>query len=84
MADDRFDRLVAGAPVLDMSAPEARRMEALAVVENILGSMIGSVRRELAAEAKSKKVKGPTGAGYAKLLLADLSARGWELRETGP
>lgn len=63
-------------------------MEAHAVVENIMGSMIGSVRKELSDGAKFEKGKSkkppraPTAEGYTKILLADLAARGFAIRET--
>lgn len=87
---DRFDQLVAGAPVLDLARSDHRALEARAVVENIMGSMIGSVRKELSDRAKfeagksKKPPRAPTAEGYTKLLLADLKARGWELREVKP
>lgn len=66
------------APALDLGKPSHRRMEAEAVVENILGSMLGSMEAHL---KKPEKRKRPKPEGYAKILLADLRARGWELRE---
>ena len=55
-------------------------MEAEAVVENILGSMLGSMEAHI---KKPEKRKRPKPEGYTKILLADLKARGWELREIG-
>lgn len=72
---------LAEAPALDLSRSDHRRMEADGVVENIIGSMIGSVRKELKDIKEGRKAKPPTAAGYTKLLLADLKARGFELRE---
>lgn len=66
------------APALDLSNPEHRRLEAEAVVENILGSMLGSMEAHL---KKPEKRKRPKPEGYTQILLADLKARGWELRE---
>jgi len=66
------------APALDLGNPAHRRLEAEGVVENILGSMLGSLEAHL---KKPEKRKRPTPEGYAKILLADLKARGWELRE---
>lgn len=68
------------APALDLGLPTHRRMEAEGVVENILGSMLGSMEAHL---KKPEKRKRPSPAGYTKILLADLAARGWELREIG-
>lgn len=67
------------APTLDLGNPAHRRMEAEGVVENILGSMLGSMEAHL---KKPEKRKRPKPEGYAKILLADLKARGWELVET--
>ena len=72
----------AEAPVLDLSTPTAARMEAVGVIENIMGSMIGSVRKELKDEREGRKVKPPTAKGYTALLMADLKARGFERRES--
>ena len=66
------------APALDLGRPDHRRLEAEAVVENILGSMLGSMEAHL---KKPEKRKRPKPEGYMKILLADLKARGWELRE---
>lgn len=85
----RFARLTEGAPMLDLGEPKSRATEARAVVENVMGSMIGSVRKELSDIAKFEKGKAkkppraPSADGYTKILLADLKARGWELREIG-
>ena len=66
----------ADAPALDLAnAGRHRAMEARGVIENVMGSLIGSVRRELQGKRK------PTAEGYAAILLDDLKARGWELRE---
>ena len=40
------------APALDLGLPAGRRMVAIGVVENIMGSMIGSVRKELKDQEK--------------------------------
>lgn len=66
------------APALDPARTDHRRMEAEAVVENILGSMLGSMEAHLKAPEKRKR---PTPEGYARIFLGDLKARGWELRE---
>lgn len=71
----------ADAPALDLSKPESRRMEATAVVENVIGSLIGSVRLEVENRAKNKKARAPSAEGYARVLLQDLKARGFEVRE---
>ena len=63
--------------VLDLSKQAARDLEAQGVVENILGGMIGAVQRQLKAEAAGKKPKPPNAAGLAKIMLADLRARGY-------
>ena len=68
------------APALDLGVPVHRRMEAEAVVENVLGSMLGSMEAYL---KKPEKRKRPKSEGYTKILLADLHARGWEIREIG-
>jgi hypothetical protein len=66
------------APALDLGRPDHRRMEAEAVVENILGSMLGSMEAHL---KKPEKRKRPTPEGYARILIDDLRARGWEVRD---
>lgn len=66
------------APMLDLARTDHRRMEAEAVVENILGSMLGSMEAHL---KKPEKRKRPKPEGYTRILLDDLKARGWELRE---
>lgn len=68
------------APAFDLSNPKHRQMEADGVVENVLGSIIGSVRKELKDIAEGKKAKPPTAAGYAKIMRADLAARGFAVQ----
>lgn len=68
------------APALDLGKPAHRRMEAEAVVENVLSSMLGSIEAHLKSPEKRKR---PRPEGYTKILLTDLEARGWELREIG-
>lgn len=65
--------------VLDLSQQATRDKEAEFVIENILGSMIGSVQRQLKAEAVGKKPKPPSAAGLAKIMVADLRARGYRI-----
>lgn len=66
------------APALDTSTPENQRLEADLVVENVLGSMLGSMRRHITKKTK----KAPTAKGYAKILLQDLRARGFDIVQT--
>jgi hypothetical protein len=58
-------------------APPATLTDADYVLENILGSMIGSA--VLHAEKGKRR---PTAAGYRKILIADLAARGWSIQRT--
>lgn len=50
--------------------------EALGVLENVLGSMLGSMEGHL---KKPEKRKRPKPEAYAKILLGDLQARGWRI-----
>lgn len=69
-----FDRLVATAPPGRIDP----RVEIEGVLENVLGSMLGSFEAHL---KKPEKRKRPKPAAYAKILLDDLKARGWALVE---
>lgn len=60
----------------DTSKPEAQRREAELVLENVIGSALNSLRRHI---KNPKKHAAPKAAGYAKILIADLQARGWTL-----
>jgi hypothetical protein len=48
------------------------------VVENILSSLVSSVRREI-----KKGAKAPSAANLRKILEADLAARGWSIQPIG-
>ena len=67
----------ADAPALDLANAGHRAMEARGVIENVMGSLIGSVRRELQGK------RTPTAEGYAAILIDDLRARGFDLVEVG-
>lgn len=62
----------------------SQRSEAVGVVENILSSIIGSVRKELEARTNNKKAKPPSPEGYRAILEEDLHARGWAILPMGP
>ena len=67
--------------MFDAANEAHRRIELEGVLENVLGSMLGSMEAHL---KKPEKRKRPNPAGYAKILLDDLAARGWALKALPP
>jgi len=55
----------------------ATRTEVDGVLENVLGSMLGSMEVHIKNPEKRKR---PKPEAYAKIMLEDLAVRGWELR----
>ena len=64
---------------LEAKLAKAGNGAAVVIVPNFsVGSMLGSMEAHLKQPEKRKR---PKPDGYTKIMLADLKARGWELRE---